>query len=238
TANAIEGSAALMTDTLLVLDELGVVDPKDADISVYQLTAGIGKGRANRDGGLRTPAFWRVLIVSTGELSIAAKIAEDKYRKTKAGQQVRIIDVPADAGRGFGVFDGPGPDGDPGKLANAIKRAVRTHYGRAGPAFVRGIGSEGIDTVAEVVNDMVEAFKAANLSSHTDGQVHRVAARLGLIAAAGELATLWGITPWRPGEASEAAARALQDWIQNRGGKEAAEITNAVAQVRRFFEAY
>ena len=54
-----------------------------------------------------------------------------------------------------------------------------------------------------------------------------------VIAIAEELATEWEITPWRPGEAMEAAARAMADSIVARGGVEAAEIEEAIAQVRR-----
>jgi hypothetical protein len=46
----------------------------------------------------------------------------------------------------------------------------------------------------------------------------RVAQRLGLIAAAGELATALELVPWQLGEAREAAAWALTQWIEGRGG--------------------
>ena len=44
TANAQEGAAALNTDTLLALDEIGVAEAKDAAAAIYQLSAGVGKG--------------------------------------------------------------------------------------------------------------------------------------------------------------------------------------------------
>ena len=101
TANALEGAAAVSTDTLLVLDELGVVDAREAVAGVYQLAAGTGKGRSTRDGSLRTSMTWRVMTLSTGELPMSAKVAEDRGRRARAGQQVRLLDIPADAGRGF-----------------------------------------------------------------------------------------------------------------------------------------
>ncbi len=66
--------------------------------------------------------------------------------------------------------------------------------------------------------------------------MQRAAARLGLIAAAGELATQWKITPWQAGEATQAAVKALNDWIAQRGGIEAAEVGDAITQVRKFIE--
>ena len=86
TANGLEGAAVLANDTLLVLDELGVIDSRELNAAVYQLAIGHGKGRARRDGSMRTPASWRVMVVSSGEVSIASKVEEDKNRRAKAGQ--------------------------------------------------------------------------------------------------------------------------------------------------------
>jgi len=65
-----------------------------------------------------------------------------------------------------------------------------------------------------------------------DGQIDRAAERLGLIAAAGELATLLGVTLWREGEARAVAAWALARWIDDRGGTEPTEVRQASEQVR------
>jgi putative DNA primase/helicase len=123
TANGLESTAALFSDTLLPLDELGVASAQEVSNIVYSLVSGIGKQRAQRDGSPRPPNTWRVTVLSTGELGIADKIREAGGR-VRAGQEVRILDIDADAGKGFGVFDHGGPDGDPGKLASAIKEAA------------------------------------------------------------------------------------------------------------------
>lgn len=236
TANALEGAAAHANDTLLVLDEVGVVEAKEAAPAIYQLASGTGKGRARRDGTPRQLTTWRVMIVSTGEIPMSAKITEDYGRRSYAGQQVRLLDVPANADRGFGVFDSAGSFGDPAELADAIKLATGKNYGVAGPEFVRAILANGIDEVGVLVAEMVSAFKTANMEAGADGQVRRAADRFALIGAAGELATSWGITPWREGEAMEAAARAMFDWIKRRGGTESTEEMQAIAQVRHFIE--
>ena len=90
----------------------------------------------------------------------------------------------------------------------------------------------------EDVRGLVGEFVSAYLPAGADGQVDRAAQRLGLIAAAGELATLLGVTPWREGEATAAAAWALEQWIGQRGGTEPAEARQAIEQVRRFIEAH
>jgi len=238
TANSQESGAALVSDTLLCLDEIGVAEARDAAAAVYQLATGIGKGRSRRDGSLREPLTWRVLTLSTGEVAMAAKVSEDRTRRPYAGQAVRLLDIPADAGHGYGVFDGPGQESDAGKLADAIKQAAISSFGTAGPAFVRRLIGEDAAETGKLVSEMVVQFQTSQLRPDADGQVRRAAARLGLIGAAGELACEWGIVHWKAGEAMQAAARALADWIATRGGTEAAEIREALLQVRRFFEAH
>ena len=53
---------------------------------------------------------------------------------------------------------------------------------------------------------MVYDFVTAEDAKGADGQVDRAAPRLGIIATAGELATVFGLTGWREGEARKAAA--------------------------------
>jgi putative DNA primase/helicase len=234
TANGLEGAAAQSTDTVMVLDELGVVDGRDAAQAFYGLANGQGKQRAARDGSPREPKFWRVLYLSSGELPVEAKLAEAPGRKARAGQLVRLLDVPAERGKGFGVFDNGGSDGDAAGLAKAIKRAAATAYGVAGPAFVRELIS--VPVTGDNVRGLVDEFVQATIPADADGQVERAAQRFGLIAAGGELAARFGIVPWPAGAAREAAAWALDRWIELRGGTEPAEVRQAIECVRLFIE--
>src|SRR5262249_23781342 len=131
TANGLEGTAAIHSDTLLPLDELGVANAQEVGSTVYSLAGGIGKQRAHRDGSAQPVNTWRWMILSTGEIRIADKIREDG-RGLKAGQEIRIIDIPADAGKAFGFFDHGGPDNNAQKVADDIKAAARCSYGTAG----------------------------------------------------------------------------------------------------------
>jgi putative DNA primase/helicase len=234
TANGLEGAAASATDTVLILDEFGQVDGREAGAVLYSLSNGGGKVRAARDGAMREPKSWRVMVLSTGEITVDSKLAEDRARKPRAGQLVRMLDIPAD--RGFGVFDHAGADGDAGKLAKAFKQAALSAYGVAGPEFVERLIDEHV--TGEDVRALVGEFVSAHVPAGADGQVDRAAHRLGLIAAAGELAISLGVTPWREGEAMAAAAWALEQWISQRGGTEPAEARQAVEQIRRFIEAH
>ena len=99
TANGLEGVAHGHCDAFLCLDEMGQLPAKEAGEVAYMLANGSGKSRATWDGGARRAARWRVLFLSSGEVGLAEKVAENgNRRRSTAGQQVRIVDVPADAG--------------------------------------------------------------------------------------------------------------------------------------------
>jgi uncharacterized protein (DUF927 family) len=236
TANGLEGVAAVTTDTVLVLDELGLMEARDFAGALYSLSNGAGKSRARRDGSLASPRSWRVLVISSGELAIETKLAEDRTRKARAGQLVRMLDIPGDRGLGFGVFDNGGSQNNAAALANDLKLSARIAYGTAGPEFLRRIMREGADEVGTTIRDAIQDFTHRFVPHGSDGQVVRAGERLGLIAAAGELATALGITPWEPGEPTKAAAWAFEQWLRMRGGTEPAEVRQAIDQVRLFIE--
>jgi putative DNA primase/helicase len=234
TSNGLEGAAAQSSDTVMILDELGMVDAREAAQAFYGLANGAGKQRAGRDGSPREPKSWRVLFLSSGELPVEAKLSEASGRKARAGQLVRLLDVPGDRDAGFGVFDNGGPNGDAAALAKSIKLAATSNYGTAGPAFVRKLIDDGV--TGEDVRELVGQFVRATIPAEADGQVERAAGRFGLISAAGELAARLGIVPWPAGAARDAAAWALDRWIELRGGTEPTEARQAVESVRLFIE--
>jgi uncharacterized protein (DUF927 family) len=237
TANGLEGAAMLHNDAPLPLDEIGVGDPREIGAVIYSLCGGVGKGRAARDGSLRASHTWRSLIISTGEMRVIDKIMEGGKRP-RAGQEVRIVDIPADDGKEYGVFDHGGPNVDAGRLADDIKAAARTYYGTAGPAFVEALLAEGLDAAAQQIKAAIAEFRQANVVDSADGQVKRVADRFAFIGAAGELAIKFKIVPWESGSASSAAAALFRAWLDTRGGTEPTEVRNMISQVRGLIERF
>jgi putative DNA primase/helicase len=238
TANGIEGTAALFSDTLLPLDELGVASAQEVGNIVYSLSSGIGKQRARQDGSPRRPKSWRVIILSTGELSIPDKIRETG-KLSRAGQEIRILDVDADAGRGFGVFDHGGPNGDPGNVAIAIKEAAVKFYGTAGPAFVKALSDAGLDKITDDIKVTHAALteQIAHGAKNANGQVLRAAQRYALTGVAGELATKFGILRWPTGAVASAAKELFASWLGDRGD-DPGEIRGACEQVRKLLERF
>ena len=236
TDNAAETTAAGACDTLYLLDEVSQADARAVDAMAYMLGNGSGKSRATRDGGAREVATWRILFLSTGELSLADKIAETGKR-ARAGQSVRVIDIPADAGQGLGIFDTLHDFASGAALADHLRRSGEAHSGHAARAFLEQIADDPAAT-AEAVREWATNWLTATLPAKADGQVARVAARFALVAAAGELATALDILPWPAGEASAAATRCFNDWLAARGDNGPEEITAGLRQVRAFLESH
>lgn len=236
TDNALEGIAAMHSDLLLVLDEIGQLDPKHAGQVAYLLANGQGKGRAARDGSPRALTTWRVLFLSAGEISLGDLVTQSGG-KVRAGQEVRVIDLPADAGAGGGIFDVLPDDVSPGLLADELKAASTTHYGHALPAFLQALVADQ----GEVRKTLAESQKVifANLvGPNAAGQVRRVAERFAVVAAAGELATYYKLTGWHTGEATRSAQACFSAWLAARGTEGAAEPAAMLEQVRAFLSAH
>ncbi len=211
TANGMEGAAALFNDNLLALDEISECDPREVGAIVYALGNGRGKQRAGRTGAARAVTRWRCFVLSSGERTIETTMAEGGHR-AKAGQSVRLLDVPV--ARLFGCFDTLHRMPTGAALSDAIKRAAATHYGHAGRAFLERLTHDTRDFCA-----LLERIKSLPEFSADggEGQDKRAGGRFALLALAGELATEYDITGWSEGEATKTAAEGFKLWRSRRG---------------------
>lgn len=76
------------------------------------------------------------------------------------------------------------------------------------------------------------------LTEKASGQARRAADKFSLVAAAGELATEWGVTCWEPGEAHVAAVSCFMAWLHRRGGEGSHEEREIIDAVRYLLEVY
>jgi putative DNA primase/helicase len=238
TANGLEGVASACNGSLLALDELGELSGREAGAAAYMLANGTGKARATRAGMSRAPARWRVMVLSSGKITLADKMAEAGGRAA-AGQAVRLLDVVADD-REHGAFDVLHDARDGAAFADRVREATATHYGTAGPAFVRAFVANRAKATATAHAAIANfrALAAERFDLDGEGQTERATARLGLVAAAGEMATKFGLTGWPPGAARDAALDVLARWLDGRGGAGSAEARDAVERVRAFLVAH
>ncbi len=239
TDNALESIAAAHSDGLLVLDEIGMCDPRIIGETVYMLGNGTGKARANDRGQAgRQVQEWRLLFLSTGEKTLAQHMAEAN-KELKAGMEVRMLAVPADASKGLGMFDALNGFEDAAALSDALKSRVAKYYGTPLTAFLSALCEPGkMHGWAIILRRTLEGFIAKSLPASASGQAHRAALRFGLAAAAGELATALGITGWPDGTATTAARVCLNAWLNERGGAGNYEGDAIVARLRQVIERF
>nr|ART39507.1 J284 [uncultured bacterium] len=233
TASGLEGVAVLHNDCVLLLDELSECDPRQVGETVYMLANGRGKARASTTGTARPTACWRLLFMSTGELSLEAQIATTG-RRIAAGQEVRLADIEADAGAGMGIFEELNGHPSPAALALALKDAAARYHGAVGVAWLRWLVANRPD--ADKWRAAVDRFAADVVPAGASGQAGRVARRFGLVAVAGELATDAGLTGWQADESKRAAKSCFGAWLAGFGGAADREERAILEQVREFFE--
>lgn len=209
TANGLEGIAALRNDCLLALDELGQADPHSVGDVVYSMADGIGKQRAGSSTAARQVRRWRVMLLSSGEVTLETKMAE-AGKRTRAGQEVRLVTL--SAGRTHGAFDNLHKHPDGATFAEALVLASVSNDGHVGPEFVRRLIASGD---MEKLATMLATIRA-NFPANT-GQSARVAMRFALVALALELAVDMELLPIASGEGTSSMIELFKNWLAERG---------------------
>jgi uncharacterized protein (DUF927 family) len=234
TINGLESVAEAHHDSLLCLDEIAECKPEDVNEAAYMLSNGQGKARQARAGGLRGTPEWRTVFLSSGEISLADHIAQSG-RRVRGGQEVRVVNLPADAGKGFGLFEDLHGKRDGDEFARYLQKAARDCYGAPIRSFLGHIVGR-LDELRKRYKTFADEVLKEMLPDNPIGAVSRVAHRFALAAFAGELATEIGLTGWEPEEATDAAKALFQVWLESRGTSGSTDEVAAVRQVRAFLE--
>ncbi|PLT22073.1 DUF927 domain-containing protein [Psychrobacter sp. MES7-P7E] len=232
TDNALEGTASEHNDSFLPLDEISECDPKIVGKTVYMLANGQGKGRSTTTGHNRIAKTWRIIFLSNGEESLQNFMAQ-AGQKTNAGIEVRVAHIDADAGKGLKTFDSLVLAETGAAQADKIKELYHRYYGVAGIAWLEHITSDKAATTAtarQLVSDFMSQY------SDLAPQAHRVAKRFAIVAAAGEMATLAGITGWQAGQATTAVMTCLDNWLDNYGRDGEHEQRQIIEHIQAFIE--
>lgn len=209
TANGLEAIAEAHNDCLLILDELAQIDASEAGECAYLLGNGAGKSRMTKSLSAKPPKEWRLLFLSAGELSLSEHMLE-AGKRARAGQGLRLADLPADAGAGMGIIETLHGHANSGAIVNHIRDATAHHYGHAGTAWLDWLVQQ--DGLSARVDGLLKQWASEAASLCPSDKAARVLSRFGLVAAAGELATEAGITGWAPGEARRACLDCARAW--------------------------
>jgi putative DNA primase/helicase len=234
TSNGMEASAGIHNDALLCLDEIGEVNEREVGEIVYALGNGAGKGRMTRHITNRAPSRFRLLYLSTGEQTLR-QIMQKAGKSTRGGQEARLVDIEADAGKGMGVWENTHGK-TPRQFSDDLSRAARTHYGTPIRAFIHFVAAKREAVERDARGKCDEFLK--RVKPGDSGEVGRVAGIFGLIFAAGEIATREGITGWKVNDALWAADKCFHSWIQTRGGTGPVDIEAGIRAVRSFVQVH
>jgi putative DNA primase/helicase len=169
TGTGLEEAAAGHNHSLLCLDETGHLRT-DAGASVaktlrahaFKLAGGRGRLRSSLWGqklGVRD-LKWRVLFLSTGELSLSDIAAEADLERLK-GEEVRLIDLPASNGDALGIYEQlpPGCSSLDEALA-AITAACAANCGFAFESYIAQLRRKA-SSAAQLVEPHMDRFMTA-----------------------------------------------------------------------------
>lgn len=239
TDNGLEGTAVGHSDSILVLDEIGQADPKVVGKASYMLANGQGKKRATKKGHVSKPKEWRVLFLSSGENTLKEYLLGAGIAMN-AGQEIRVPDIPADAGAGMKAIEALNGFGEPAALVDHFKQACMKYYGTAARSFLEALTNDIEGYTVQVKSELATCTDhfLSHLPSNIDSQVKRVCGRFSLVAVAGELAISFGVLPWPAGEAKAAALKCFKAWVGQRGGVQSHELKAGIEAIVTFIQAH
>lgn len=223
TGLALTNAAASRNDGLLSLDEIG----EDSRLAVETCAYAIANGRARlqgaKEGGNRPELRFRVLAISSGEMSLPAHFSKNG-REMMAGQMVRCPSIPhlLEQHHDFPDFR---------SFAEHLNHAAITVYGSAGRAFITQLTSDYPENV-KAAQKAFETVLGELHASHTMTAQHARSARLFAVCAAGlMLASDWNISGIDRESARRGVVQCFADWYENQPREDYED-----EQIRRLLE--
>ncbi|MCA8180222.1 DUF927 domain-containing protein [Burkholderia vietnamiensis] len=239
TSNGLESVAAGLNDGVLLIDEMNQATPQEAGDAVYMLGNGQGKTRMTRHGIGARLLQWRLVFMSTGEIPLQQHL-ESAGKSVRAGMEVRLLNVPADARCGYGMFDTLHGFNDGRALSDHLLASASGNYGVAGDAWLTHLTEQmarhGHGEFCEMMRARLIELEGQFTRQNSDGQVIRAARRFALLALAGEAAVDAGVGGWCAGDATAMMQQCFDAWIEERGGVGSGEEAQALRQMQLFFE--
>lgn len=232
TGSAIEGTAAKHNHRLLCLDEIREASEREIGQTVMMLANGAGKGRMRDTTVMRERLTWLLLWLSTGEHGLLHYM-ESAGLKPDPGMQVRQLDIPADAGAKHGLFEKLHGHKDARAFAENLRTACDQYHGAVGIAWLEHV-AQHLDEIRRDLPGEVARVALDLMPDKSESQVMRAVRRFALLAVAGEYATKWNLTGWKPGESIDGIRKCVQAWIVRRGGAGNLEERRQVERLREF----
>jgi len=233
TRASFEALAESRSDQLLCLDEIGMANDQIGDL-IYMISNGASKARMNEQR-----RQWRVLSLSTGEVSLS-EVMQKLKMTPMAGQEARLLDVqiepvPGKMYRGvrLGAVENVHGFFNSRALADHLKAATRANYG-VFSEYVKLLVRRRV-RCGKVARRLVAQFVLNATPPRSNGQIGRAINRFAVIAAGGELASSFGLTGWAKGEATDAAMKCFRAWYEHYQNYD--PVSRSVGTVRKFLSA-
>jgi putative DNA primase/helicase len=223
TTNGLEGIAAQFNDTLLILDEISQSN-SDVSQSIYMMSNGQSKTRADKYGAARNVKNWNTFILSNGERTIACHGAEFNKTTIKAGVSLRLLDVPVRAK--FGIFDNLHDMATGKDLSDYLTSECDKNYGHAGTKFIENLIQDD-SNFTELFNAFQDYFVRQYSKKYEGGlssQEQRALKFFAIAAMAGELSVEYGITGWKKLECIKLIFECFVNWKNINQTHEVADI--------------
>ena len=198
--------AAARNDGLLVLDEIHQANPKVVSQTVYSIMNGVNKVQGAKDGGNRHLTRWRVLVLSTGEVSPETMLRNKA--DWNAGQNVRLPTLYADTSK-HGIYEKLHGFANGALLSEYLNDATTQYCGIAGREFIQSLNDERIQAAKDTSAVFMQMLPNLN------GQARRVAQRFALVAAALEIAA--PITGLAAGVGLAGVKTCFDEWLECNG---------------------
>lgn len=237
TDNALEATAQSHNDCLLCLDEMGQVDGRVVGEVAYMLANEAGKSRMSKGIELRARKTWKLLSLSTGEVSLADKMRE-AGKKPHAGMETRLVDIPADAGQGHGLFEELHGFKNGEEFSRYLKKASNQFYGTAIREYLHYLVQYDKDGLQREIQDTVNEAIVLFCPVGASGQVKRVAGRFGVLLAGGRLAIRSNAFICDESDLVDGLRQCFNEWLENRHTIGDLEVLKGIEQVRSFFQQY
>lgn len=226
TALGIANEAEAHNDGLLPLDEIGQGgNAREVSTSAYTLFNGSGKLQGAKEGGNREIKRWRTVAISTGEMDVETFLKSEGL-KVKAGQLVRLLNVPMEKATQFHEYSN-------GKAhADALKAAWVENHGAVGREWVKWLAAHQQEA-KDAVRECRERWRGMIPENYGD-QVHRVAERFAILEAALVLSV--HVTGWDVQGCHDAIRHNFNAWI-NVFGTDNKENGQIIEQATAFLTA-
>jgi putative DNA primase/helicase len=231
--------ALTRADGCVFLDELSEANAATVRDSVYLMGNGRTKEKATADGEAR---HFRIIGLSTGELSLEAKIKEAPGRPVELheGAKSRFLDIPSTplVGSIRGVVERVRLEHASSLgLISAIDQIISENYGHAGPEMVRRLAEdprrmlEAQSIFDETRREFCSIYeqKIGQLGS----QEARILARFAMVATAGRLASRMCVVPYCESEVLRAVMSCAGDHLARRGAGQGEDL-GVVGKFRKF----